>query len=160
MIESDDDEKNRCGQHQHHHRSTTNTTMSFQRRETRTNTKLSNQQFKQAPRLSPQSLLLLFHHQHNLIYNTHLSSSVLATLIISSKYFFSFSYGAVEFRHAPWITFTLPFMVLYAYSKQIQIRLTPHQRTPTLFMTRRKSKIEEKERERRERAREREGGEN
>jgi hypothetical protein len=53
MIESDDDEKNRCGQHQHHHRSTTNTTMSFQRRETRTNTKLSNQQFKQAPRLSP-----------------------------------------------------------------------------------------------------------
>jgi hypothetical protein len=56
MIESDDDEKNRRRQH-HHNRSTTNTTTRLQRREKRretsTNTKLSNQQFKQAPLLSP-----------------------------------------------------------------------------------------------------------
>jgi len=53
MIETDNDEKNRRRQHHHHHRSTTNTTTRLQQREeTSTNTKLSNQQFKQAPLLS------------------------------------------------------------------------------------------------------------
>jgi hypothetical protein len=49
MIENDNGEKNlRRLKYHYYHRSTTNMTTKLQQRKTSTNTKLSNQQFKQA----------------------------------------------------------------------------------------------------------------
>lgn len=47
----------------------------------------------------------------------HCFSFLLLSLSFSPRSIFSLTDGVVEIRHAPWITFTLPSMVLYAYSK-------------------------------------------